>query len=94
MIFDRDVERKINCKVSEFQTELVNNFLRGFVEVTPAVLKAFQTIFRTISKAMEESATSGDKQTIILEKYAHNEGSEDVSSSETSSNDDLTYRVG
>lgn len=87
MTFDRDVERRIDCKQSEFQTELTTNFLRGFTEVTPSMLKAFQAIFKSISTTMEQSMSSGDKKTIVLEKYAHDGGAEEVKSCMTPSND-------
>lgn len=68
---DGNLTRTINCHTTEFHTELVNNVLKGFVQVTPHILEAVEEILRSLSHSSAETTTGSESKAIICERYEY-----------------------
>lgn len=71
MNVDHDVHREIECKTSQFHTQLLEAVLQGFVGVVPAVLQALEGILQSLAKTIEQSASNSDTKTIVCERYEY-----------------------
>lgn len=68
---DHNLSRKIECKSTEFHFKLLDAVLAGFVDMTPAVLKALEGILQSLSKTVEQSSSNADTKSIVCERYEY-----------------------
>ncbi|KAF3761664.1 hypothetical protein M406DRAFT_358068 [Cryphonectria parasitica EP155] len=71
MDVDHNVSKQIRAYSRQFHTELVTNVLKGFIDVTPNILKTLEAILQSISSTVENSAGTKDTKTIVCEKYEY-----------------------
>ncbi|KAI0836851.1 hypothetical protein F5Y06DRAFT_298085 [Hypoxylon sp. FL0890] len=71
MSLDHNVSKNIECKTTEFHTELIKAILLGFVNVTPSVILALEGILESLRLTIQQSSSNSENKTIVCERYEY-----------------------
>jgi hypothetical protein len=71
MTADHSMTKIVDCKATEFHTELITAVLKGFVSVTPSIYKALEGILFALKGSIDQVTTNSDNKTIVCERYEY-----------------------
>jgi hypothetical protein len=68
---DDNMTKVIDCKTTEFHTELITAVLKGFVNITPIVFQTLEAILDSLRLTIDQTSSSSQSKMIVCERYEY-----------------------